>query len=151
MSVCPPKMNVQDCILFNVIPWNSVRIYWIQLNWLHCFIVSLSIVFVLMNWSRMSYSLALGAVAVHAVLYRLVAGLADSPTGHLYSQTRLCAPLDASLQLPALCIHCRETGKHTQVNTAAKVLSTKIILKENCLRECYCSQLTELIVWVYGN
>lgn len=74
----------------------------------------------LMNRSRMSYSLALGAVAVHAVLYGLVAGLADGPTGHLHSQARLCAPLDASLQLPALCIHCREThGRHIQINSAA--------------------------------
>ncbi len=66
-----------------------------------------------MNQSGICYSLALGAVAVHAVLYRLVAGLADGPTGHLYCQTRLCAPLNASLQLPAFCIHCRETDKHT--------------------------------------
>lgn len=51
------------------------------------------------------YSLALGAVAVHAVLYRLVAGLADGPAGHLHGQTRLCAPLDAPLQFPALCVH----------------------------------------------
>lgn len=52
----------------------------------------------------MSYSLALGAVAVHAVLYRLVARLADGPTRHLHGQTRLRAPLDASLELPALCV-----------------------------------------------
>lgn len=70
-------------------------------------------VFVLMNQSRGSYSLALGAVAVHAVLYGLVARLADRPARHLHGQTRLCAPLDASLQLPALCIHCREADTHT--------------------------------------
>lgn len=53
---------------------------------------------------RTSYSLALGAVAVHAVLYRLVARLADGPTRHLHGQTRLRAPLDASFELPALCV-----------------------------------------------
>lgn len=72
------------------------------------------VVFVWMNRSRLCYSLALGAVAVHAVLYGLVAGLSDGPTGHLYSQTRLCAPLDASLQLPAFCIYCRQK---TQINS----------------------------------
>lgn len=55
---------------------------------------------------RMSHSLALGAVAVHAVLYRLVARLADGATRHLHGQTRLRAPLDASFELPALCVDC---------------------------------------------
>lgn len=54
------------------------------------------------------YLLPLRAVAVHAVLYGFVAGLTDGPTGHLHSQTCFRAPLDASLQLPAICIHCRE-------------------------------------------
>lgn len=68
-----------------------------------------------LNRGRIFYSLALRAVAVHAVLYGLVAGLANGPTGHLYSQTCFCAPLDASFQLPALCIHCRETDTNKSV------------------------------------
>lgn len=58
---------------------------------------------------RKSYLLALGAVAVHAVLYRLVAGLADGAAGHLHSQAGLRAPLDGSLQPSALRVYCRET------------------------------------------
>lgn len=57
------------------------------------------------------YSLSFWAVAVHAVLDGLVAGLANSPAGHLHRQTRFGAPLDASLQLPAISLHCREPNR----------------------------------------
>lgn len=87
----------------------------------------------------MSHSLALRAVAVHAVLYRLVAGLADGPTWHLHGQTRLCAPLDASLQLPALCVHCREKKKQKNIQIHSAATETQIFihqrLKANC---CQC-------------
>lgn len=62
---------------------------------------------------RRSDSLALGAVAVHAVLYGLVAGLADGAAGHLHSQPGLRAPLDGSLQPSALRVYCRETHRHS--------------------------------------
>lgn len=84
----------------------------------------------------MSYSLALGAVAVHAVLYGLVAGLADRPAGHLDRQTRLCAPLDASLQLPALCIHCREaTDTHKTIQMIFILQGRSNMFKGTC---CWC-------------
>lgn len=51
---------------------------------------------------RTPYLLALRTVAVHAVLDGLVAGLAQCPAGHLHSQACLCAPLDGSLQPPAV-------------------------------------------------
>lgn len=48
------------------------------------------------------HSLALGAVAIHAVLNGLVAGLAQRPAGHLHRQAGLRAPLDGPLQPPAV-------------------------------------------------
>ena len=65
---------------------------------------------------RAPHSLALGAVAVHAVLNGLVAGLAQGPAGHLHSQASLRAPLDGPLQPPAVPFRAewsRETGRET--------------------------------------
>lgn len=59
------------------------------------------------------HSLALGAIAVHAVLNGLVAGLAHRAAGHLHSQTRLRAALDVSPQFPALSI-CAQRDKLSQ-------------------------------------
>lgn len=49
--------------------------------------------------------LSLGAVAVHAPIRRLPAGLAGHPVSHLHSQPCLSAPLDGAPQLlaPRLC------------------------------------------------
>ena len=63
------------------------------------------------------HSLALGAVAIHAVLDGLVAGLAQCPAGHLHCQAGLRAPLDGPLQPPAVPFWAerpREMGKETQ-------------------------------------
>lgn len=61
--------------------------------------------------------LALRAIAVHAVLNGLVAGLAQRPAGHLHCQARLRAPLDGPLQPPAVswAKRPREMGRETQV------------------------------------
>lgn len=49
--------------------------------------------------------LSLGAVAVHAPIRRLAAGLTGHPVPHLHGQPRLSAPLDGAPQLltPCLC------------------------------------------------
>lgn len=49
------------------------------------------------------HSLALRAIAIHAVFDGLMAGLAQRPAGHLHGQSRLCAPLNGTLQPPAVC------------------------------------------------
>lgn len=69
-----------------------------------------------MATGRAPHSLALRAVAVHAVLDGLVAGLAQRPAGHLHRQARLRAPLDGPLQPPAVPFWAerpREVGKQT--------------------------------------
>ena len=66
---------------------------------------------------RAPHSLALGAVAVHAVLNGLVAGLAQGPAGHLHCQAGLRAPLDGPLQPPAVPFRAewsREMGRETR-------------------------------------
>lgn len=60
------------------------------------------------------HSLALRAIAIHAVLDGLMAGLAQCPAGHLHGQSCLCAPLNGTLQPPAVCCWAqgpREMGR----------------------------------------
>lgn len=47
--------------------------------------------------------LSLGAVAVHAAVSGLPAGLPSHPAPHLHRQARLCAPLDRAAQLLSSC------------------------------------------------
>lgn len=54
--------------------------------------------------------LSLGAVAVHAAVCGLPAGLPSHPAPHLHSQARLCAPLNRAAQLLSSCF-C--THRHT--------------------------------------
>lgn len=59
------------------------------------------------RWSLLS----LRAVAVHAAVGGLPAGLPSHPAPHLHRQARLCAPLDGAAQLLASCF-CAH--RHTQ-------------------------------------
>lgn len=72
------------------------------------------------TFAALKDSLALRAVAVHAVLDGLVADLPDGAARHVHSQARLRAPLDAPPQPAALGVHYRVTRPQRETEKERK-------------------------------
>lgn len=82
-------------------------------------------------------SLSLRAIAVHAVLDGLMAGLAHGPAGHLHGQPRLRAALNA-LKPATLCISYSQT---TRARCASKVNRAKSSIMVSDILDRYCAYL----------